>query len=157
MHSSWHQHPDMQCKKAANILWNGNFFSTFTVTSSLFESGVFNFRYDSRPGFSTTKSFVFEEKKKREGDFFENAKRFCLTPLPFVLILSGINVANTQEYILKFPDVKRQLLCWLLSKRDKNRQPLPWQKWNTVKFEFKHDSNLKLSGNAENHGFSAYF
>ena len=35
-------------------------------------------------------------------------------------------------------------MSWHTSEQDKNRQPQPLQKWISVRFEFKHDSNLKL-------------
>ena len=96
------------------------------------------------------KIFCFWREKKREKEISSKMPKDSVWPLcrSFVRFNYRRNqrclVANTQEYILKFPDVKRQLLCWLISERDKNRQLLPWQKWISVRFEFKHDSNLKL-------------
>ena len=83
--------------------------------------------------------------------FLRKCQKILFDPIAvrsFVLILDQANVANTQEYNFNFSAVKQQLLCWLTSERDKNRQPLPLQKWISVRFEFKHDSNLKLR-NAE--------
>ena len=146
LHSSWHHHPDMLWKKAANILWNCIFLSR--ISSHSYKLSVWIWSLDSRPGFSTTKIFGFWRRRKKRRRFLWKCQKIMFDPFAvrsFVLILSGINVANTQEYNFKFPDVKQQLLCWFISERDKNRQLLPWQKWISVKFEFKHDSNLKLS------------
>ena len=142
----------MLCKNATNILWNCNFFSNFTVTSSLFESGVLIPDLESQ----TTKSFVFEEGKK----IIRKCQKIRFDPIAvrsFVLILDQVNVANTQEYNFNFSEVKQQLMCWLTSERVKNRQPLPLQKWISVRFEFKHDSNLKLRNAGNSLKFSVLF
>ena len=54
------------------------------------------------------------------------------------------NLCSFLDFNFKFLEVKQQLLCWLASELDKNRQPLPLQKWISMRFDFKHNSNLKL-------------
>ena len=94
-----------------------------------------------------TKSFVQTKWKKGSKRFLRKCQKILFDPIAvrsFVLILDQDNVANTQEYNFNFSEVKQLLLCWLTSERDKNRQPLPVQKCILVRFELKHDSNLKL-------------
>ena len=147
LHSSWHHYPDMRCKNAAKRICGTAFFLEFHS----YKLSVWIWSLQLQSWFQTwilnDKIFCFWREKKERRRFLRKCQKILFDPFAvrsFVLILSGINVANTQEYILKFPDVKRQLLCWLISERDKNRQLLPWQKWISVRFEFKHDSNLKL-------------
>ena len=147
LHSSWHHYPDMkECSKR----------HFFRISSCLFEPGVLI--PDLK--FSTTKLKVEKKREKGIRRFPRKCQKILFDPFAvrlFALIHFQDNVANTQEYNFNFSEVKQQLLCWLSSEWVKNRQPLPLQKWISVRFEFKHDSNLKLRNAQESAILSVLF